>query len=814
MTLLKEYLILWNRCQNEREHILKTFDYSIISSMLKDNISLSEVKKQIRDHSSLCADKSFAEITKYLDSFNYNVKPKTDKVNTLPNYDHYKDKYLKHMIDFYLKKENEIITELTKKGYKTTDIKETVLKNTPFFKDMNISLAGREALTYLAKLDIAYVKEITDIEKAKKEYINQLDTLKAHNKNFRLNLYYDAKIAFLMRYEKNYALPTVKELFLKYTQNKNVKQPEYANTIVNFVREHQHMYNQFLAVNIKQPKNIREKYLKYFNEYLKNTMTKVLSPIGEKQIIKRLLSKGAQKDELIATLKALSPVVQEIGRRKNYAETIVNLAIEDISRAKEHLNKVEDLFKKEIKSLPQKATNLDYALLAKLMIMKGCYPDYIVKTFKENIPTLKDKAAYYVVKSAQNNLKAEKDIAEFICPDKLYEMTLEEIQKRHISLKDVYKYAVKERILTYPNVKLNLSDEYIDIEAAIKLINRYPELDKNELAHVIREASPRMQLPEIAPDYPKLVIEKAVKKLQEVLNIEQTEQQIKDELKQDYNLEVAINKATINNTEEDAQDLQCDWRAALTLIKKGVDENDIKNIIAEEQSLRNQKDTIENFKYGEYITNIAKKIQGRQLNILNILDTGQTRMTNEMTYKQHMKELYLRTNTFNQDMEINTAMYMLYKNIKKEDIAITMTKYSPHIIEPSHASTTYINKSIITEAEKRLEMELEKRKLFAKNTIKEQDVNILYGRYYNAYKDNINLPFDIVADTIIAANMINAGFKVKDVLEAVSMQSPNAIGADYAQKIEADLKNLPSTLENTRTQKQSLVRTITNEGAE
>lgn len=111
-------------------------------------------------------------------------------------------------------------------------------------------------------------------------------------------------------------------------------------------------------------------------------------------------------------------------------------------------------------------------------------------------------------------------------------------------------------------------------------------------------------------------------------------------------------------------------------------------------------------------------------------------------------------------------------------------------------------------------MELEKRKLFAKNTIKEQDVNILYGRYYNAYKDNINLPFDIVADTIIAANMINAGFKVKDVLEAVSMQSPNAIGADYAQKIEADLKNLPSTLENTRTQKQSLVRTITNEGAE
>ena len=247
MTLVKDYLILWNKYQNEREHILKKFDYSIISSMLKENVALSEVKKQIRDHSPLCAGKSFIEVTKYLDSFNYNIKPKTDRLNTSPNYDYYKEKYLKHMLDFYLQKENEIIDELTKKGYKTADIKDTVLKNTSFFKDMNISLPGRVALTYLTKLDITYIKEITDIEKAKKEYINQLDTLKAHNKNFKLNLYYDAKIAFLMRYEKNYALPTVKELFLKYTQNKNVKQPEYANTIVNFVQEHQHLYNQFLA---------------------------------------------------------------------------------------------------------------------------------------------------------------------------------------------------------------------------------------------------------------------------------------------------------------------------------------------------------------------------------------------------------------------------------------------------------------------------------------------------------------------------------------------------------------------------------------
>ena len=71
-----------------------------------------------------------------------------------------------------------------------------------------------------------------------------------------------------------------------------------------------------------------------------------------------------------------------------------------------------------------------------------------------------------------------------------------------------------------------------------------------------------------------------------------------------------------------------------------LEENDIKNIIAEEQSTRNNKDALENFKYAEYITSIAKKINTRQLNIINVLDTRNNRPTVENMYKTHMKELY------------------------------------------------------------------------------------------------------------------------------------------------------------------------------
>lgn len=720
------------------------------------------------------------------------------------------------IFDFYVQKETKIMQILQQKGYKVNDIKNIITENTPLLKDIDISLS--EKLTYFSKLNINYTKKITDINKAKETYMIELNNLKLRHNNFKLNLYYDAKIAFSMYYEKNYDLSTIEELLAKSTQNSHAKQPEYTNAIIHFIKEHKHLYNQLTDINIQKPQNIKEKYIKYLNEYLKNTLTKTLTPLGEKQIIKRLLAEGVDKTEVLGVLKAFSPVVCEIGRKKNYADTIVNLASEDIANAQNHLKKVNDIFEQKVKTLSQNPNNLTYCLLAKEMILEGCYPEYVVKIFNEKIYSSKDKIAYYIVKSAQNNIKAEKEITEFICPDNLSNMTFEEINNKHISLKDVYKYAIKERILSYPNTKLNLSDEYIDIDASIKLLNRYPDIDKKELAHIIRETSPRMRLPEIAQEYPKLIIEKATKKLEEVFHYNKTQEEYAKELKEDYKLEVAINDTTINNTDTDEEYIKCDYRA-LSFIKKGIEENDIKNIIAEEQSSRNNKDALENFRYAEYITNIAKKINTRQLNIINVLDTKNNRPTVENMYKIHMKELYQKTNLFNQNMEINTAMYMLYKDIKKEDIVLTLTKYSPHIVEPNHSSLNYINKTIIDNAQQKLTVELEKRREFAKKHIVDKDINSLYSKYYSDYKENIDLPFDMIADTIIAANILKAGFKLKDTLNTVASQSPNLTNisseniSKYGQQIEIVLNKLTNTLNDTKVQKHNLTRTLslTNE---
>lgn len=184
-------------------------------------------------------------------------------------------------------------------------------------------------------------------------------------------------------------------------------------------------------------------------------------------------------------------------------------------------------------------------------------------------------------------------------------------------------------------------------------------------------------------------------------------------------------------------------------------------------------------------------------------------------YKTHMKKLYQKTNLFNQNMEINAAMYMLYKDIKKEDIALTLTKYSPHTVEPNHSSLSYINKAIIDNAQQKLTVELEKRREFAKKTLVDKNINNLYSKYYSDYKENIDLPFDMIADTIIAANILKAGFKLKDTLNAVASQSPNLTNisseyiSKYGQQIEIILNKLTNTLNDTKVQKHNLAHTLT-----
>ena len=73
----------------------------------------------------------------------------------------------------------------------------------------------------------------------------------------------------------------------------------------------------------------------------------------------------------------------------------------------------------------------------------------------------------------------------------------------------------------------------------------------------------------------------------------------------------------------------------------------------------------------------------------------------------------------------------------------------------------------------------------------------------------------MIADTIIAANIIKAGFKLKDTLDVVASQSPNLTNisneniSKYGQQIEIILNKLTNTLNDTKVQKHNLTHTLT-----
>ena len=114
MTLLKDYLNQWTTFEDERLYLLKKLDSSIMKAMLKNNIPLDEVKKSIRDNSSLCQGKSFIAIKKYIDSFEHDIQPSETKPTTR-DYNDYKQKYMPRIFDFYVQKETKIMQILQKK---------------------------------------------------------------------------------------------------------------------------------------------------------------------------------------------------------------------------------------------------------------------------------------------------------------------------------------------------------------------------------------------------------------------------------------------------------------------------------------------------------------------------------------------------------------------------------------------------------------------------------------------------------------------------------------------------------------------------
>ena len=813
MNIQYDYNQQW---QKRRLKTALLIDNTIIQEGLRNGYDADDIKNEVKKFSPYLKGITQESIAPYLNKFKFDKK--LDTVKSGFSYSDTLKKYTNTVANLYIKNELEIADELLYQGYKNYEIQNVIKKHAPYFKDFNIKSQTAKYTDYVNKILEHFptkdhdpkLKEVTDY------YAKQVAVMKHKSSNGFINEYADGKIALDLYFNQNVPLQTIHKVYLN-SANNFAKQPQYADNMTNHLQKIKQRYEQIDYFHKKTPATTEERYLLYSKQYRHYQNKKILNGKDEQQIVKRLLFEKVSKQEIRKALAVLSPIAIYPGRD---TDKYINTTIEVVEReyaqlkekAQEHYKHVSELFDKELrrvdelkqKDIANKKIQKDifyYGILAKNLLNQNCYAQYIIDNFEKKLPKLKAKLpnnennyVYAIVNGAQKAVENERAVKNFVSPYKFYEMELKDIQDKKIPLVDVFRSVIKERLNIYPNIALNLDRKFIDRDAVVKLLNRYPGIDKNDLVKAVEKASVYNKMPGVSMEYPLKIVEQAIEKFEEANKALEEEKTKKENIKNDFELYKDVAGAAIKDSQENQKEY-CDCKAAVSMINKKVNEIDIKNILAEEAE---GKDLNEKYKYADYIYEKAQKIIAREIQIINHIPN---KASIEDIYKTYMKDIYLSRKYFSTELDVNTAKKMLSDGIKHEDIAITLIKHSPICAEPNRGKD-YIENYVLKKAQMELENEKEKIKNYQPKIREETDISKAYQQHYQDFINVIDLPYSKVADTIIATAMLLQKFSQDEIENTLTEQSPlspkdttNLKNNTYGKEIMANVKELNKSQE-------------------
>lgn len=791
-------------------------DNSIIQEGLRRGFSSDEIKNEVMKNSPYMREMTKETKENYINKFKF--EEKSSVLNTGFSYHDTLAKYKNTITALYIKNELKVVEKLLSKGYKNFEIQNAIKNYTPFFKDFNISIKSPQYINYINKVleNIPYRDHDPKLLEIADMYKKQIAFIKNKNTNAFINEYVDGKIALDLYFNQNVPLNILHKVYLK-SENRSAIQPQYADKIINSLKRIKQKYDKIDNFNKKTALSAQERYLLYTKQYRHYQNKKVLNGKDEQQVIKRMFSENLSVEDIKKALSDLSPIAVYPGREaKRYINTTIEVVEKEYTelkkRAQQHYMKVSSLFDEELKKInnlkqldinrqKQQQDKFYYGILAKNLLNQNCYPQYIIDNFEKKIPQLNIKSSnnnyiYAIVNSAQKSLENERAIKNFISPYKFYEMTLKEIKEKNISLTDVFKSVIKERLDIYPNIALDMNRKFIDRDAVVKLLNRYPDIQKHDLTEAVSNASIYNKLPGVTIDYPTKIVEEAIQKFTEANKALEEEKTNKQNIKNDFDLYKDIATGAVRDVQENQKEY-CDCKAAVSMINRKVYEMDIKNILADESD---KKELSEKYKYADSIYEKAQKIIAREIQIINHIPN---RNSVEDIYKTYMKDMYLKRKYFSAELDVKAAKKMLNDNIKKEDIAAVLIKHSPISAEPNRGRI-YTDNYVIRQAQNELDNEKEKIKNYQPKLRREIDPVSAYRHHYNDFKNVIDLPFSKEADIIIAATMLLQNFTQNEIEKTITEQSPlsskdaeNLAKNTYGKEIVSEAQNMTQSKERT-----------------
>lgn len=705
-----------------------------------------------------------------------------------------------------------IIVKLAEDGYPLQEIvqaqKENGLYGAEVKDSQHVKVYTEKVLGQFNRE--AFFHRMKFYELAEKIYLEKLNIVKNKYQNYKndtFNIFREGSIVISMLVQ-DHLFPENVEAAVRKNSPAADKNEAYIREVMDKSLAIQEKYTQLMQpIGVEEMVTPQDTYHFFAREYMLHTKIGILNGKDEQQIVKRMYAEKLP-ESLIEKAMQASPVAIEPGRDPNkYRSAILALVKKDYQHRKDFAMKqygvTESMY-------DEKMERLDTTLKRKGMLRgvdkNRSYYDCIAAMelleehqLKSNISKVLVEKSPMAVKPSESNpdktpegyaswvtaqaakvLKTQQELATMRLPMITPGLSYAELKNKGLGVKELFAHALQERMAVYPSTAGMMTAGFLDKDITEKLLNRYPDIDRQELISVLKK-TPRAQMCGISMQYAENVMEDVLERLDAAARQENHNVSLQNAFGQALGI---VTEGVV--VEQDPMVEAHDGKAVLRMMLAQQDPLDIRHALLATSTAENV-----NADYADSLIAKAQEVLQRREAVLSYTQEQEPHSATE-EYLQRLHALYKETDGAIQarlDIVVVETMLLLGK-YKTEEIQNAIKEYSPVAIEPGRNEN--YSQYITEKAQEKIRIEKEKLAYYKPiprenpaETAKEE-----YAYHRDQMQRSIDLPYEENMDLLIAAALLTQGFSKKDVMEAMQDSPCNTFATYTAKTVETANKTM------------------------
>lgn len=626
----------------------------------------------------------------------------------------------------YEEADHKALSKLMDDGYLQRDIYDAWQDNHPFARLVNDPVA-KNGYEDRVRRDIADEREL----RVQKEKLQAEETLKAFQQQNEhkfagqqdgFMLYHDGEAALHLLQDHSFLPDTVRTV-LRESEPRFQQREDYLDKLMERSGEVWRRYRDIEnAPDLDDASSPSEVYCSMAHDYMERNHLKQLSYVDDRKFIKDMRDYGFPDKYLSQVLENASPVVREPGRdMRQYISVVLTKdaeldAIIEKTITEKDFVKASDTYRAVVgrydKDMRQKGyingigeTNMRtyFDCLAARELLKLHYGDKeIQEAIRQNSPDdvhHHDNYASWTLSRAKKLIKKEQNLLKTIAkklPSKDTCKTFAEVAALGFTAYNIYQAVLHEKLLLNPTFASHLFAPNIDRETVETCFVKYPDFDREAMAGVLKEYSPRAQLLDLTGlpeerNYADNVIQNVQREMDEQKGIVREE----ENLLFDFNRRRGLAYQGIQA--QDADPSYQFGRSALQMRLQGKDELTVRNLML--QSIT--PDMLISKPPAVFVDNILEKTEDVYQRLMAVkawdADKAAAKDENELdqakkSYMDAIHAKYEQHHAIRPSMDIEILRQMMAsQKFELDEVLSAIRACSPIAIEPGR-DDTYISR--------------------------------------------------------------------------------------------------------------------------